>query len=103
MKRSMIQTFAWFLLAAVSVCAQSQPTAQVEGDQVVFLIDDSSSMAGPAFAAPNSGGSRWDVVQSNFPDWLGRLGNKSQVGAVSVGGNCGGKPSINLPVGATHS
>lgn len=98
-----IHTLLWLLLAALSVCAQSQPRVPVEGEQVLFLIDDSSSMTSPAFAPPDTAVSRWDVVRSNFPDWLGRLGSKTQVGAVSVGGDCGAPPSINLPVGASRS
>jgi hypothetical protein len=91
------------VLVCVSGTVNAQSTVPNEAEQVLFLIDDSSSMTSSAFAPPDTAASRWQVVQKNFPEWLGRLKNDTLVGGISVGGTCGAQPSIKLPVGSDRS
>ncbi len=83
------------------VVCQVQTTA-AEGEQRMFVIDNSSSMDGPAFG-PSVSGSRWNLVQKHFPEWLGRIPDSTFVGAVSAGGPCGSTPSIRLPIGSQRA
>lgn len=107
MKRciTILSLCAIFILKALvgPALAQSQGGLPAEAEQVLFLIDDSSSMTGTAFDPTNPRASRWEVLQKVTPQWLARLGPETLVGALSVGGSCAAPPTINLPVGTERA
>ena len=70
-----------------------------ENRQVLFLIDDSSSMEAQGFDAEDPSATRWELLQKACPEWMSRLDDHTLVGALSVGGECKGKPAIEMPVG----
>lgn len=70
-----------------------------ETNQVVFIIDDSSSMVELALDPQHPNATRWDVVKQVYPQWVDRLGKDTLVGSRSVGGSCEGSPIVNFPVG----
>ncbi|GEM_PF-4380248 len=73
----------------------------LEATQVLLVVDDSDSMGQLAFDPKNPLDSRWDLVRQAAPVWLDELVD-AEVGAVNVGGDCGSRPSVNLPVGTPH-
>jgi hypothetical protein len=110
MKGTPMMRFRLFIVAVVLyaalafgavVTASGSAGPADEGEQVVFVIDDSSSMT-EAVADPQGSGarSRWELVQHAYPEWINRLGRSVRVGAVSVGGGCGSPPAIRFPAGA---
>lgn len=74
-----------------------------QASQVVFLIDDSSSMAELALDPKYPNATRWDVVKRVYPEWVKRLGKDTLVGGRSLGGSCAGSPVINFAVGTDLS
>jgi hypothetical protein len=91
------------LLAGAAPPSRGQQGRPREAEQVLFLVDDSSSMGEPAYAPGAPAGSRWEIVQQTFPGWLSRLDAGTMVGAVSVGGPCGAAPAISLPTGSERA
>lgn len=92
------------LLHADAAKAQAQSgSLPPEAEQVLFLIDDSWSMTETAFDPNAPRASRWELLQRVFPQWMNRLGQKTLVGALSVGGECGEPPAISLPVGSDRT
>jgi hypothetical protein len=96
-------TLICLLLAAAASPAQGRQGTPREAEQVIFLIDDSSSMTEAAYAPGAAGASRWQLVQQTFPGWLSRLNAQTMVGAVSVGGQCGAPPAISLSAGTERA
>jgi hypothetical protein len=85
-------------IAAGVVCGQTaNPPARVpEGEQILFLIDDSGSMTASGFDLQRPFASRWELVQEIFPKWLAKLPHNVPAGVVSVGGNCGVPPNLSI-------
>jgi len=100
--RKIIQTLAFAMLILIfSLLSAACGTHRRE--QILFIIDSSSSMTEPAGYPEDPKASRWQVVQRLAPEWLSRIPDDTLVGAVSVGGDCHGSPAINLTVGANRS
>lgn len=90
------------MIISSSICAETKKMPQ-EAEQVLFIIDDSSSMAETAFDPGEPNATRWEVVQRVFPEWLEKFGTDVLVGAVSVGGICGSTPDIHLSTGTDRT
>ncbi|MBD3183476.1 VWA domain-containing protein [Candidatus Poribacteria bacterium] len=86
------------LLSVVTNAQSDQMTKPVEAQQVLFIIDDSSSMTETAFMPDDPQASRWEVLRKVFPEWLNSLDSDTFAGAISVGGVCGENPKINIPL-----
>ncbi|MGA9773807.1 MAG: VWA domain-containing protein [Blastocatellia bacterium] len=100
--KKIIQKLAFAMLILTFSLLSAACGAQ-KREQILFIIDSSSSMIEPAGYPEYPDASRWQVVQRLAPDWLSRIPNDTLVGAVSVGGNCDGTPAINLMAGANRS
>src|SRR5947209_2230806 len=87
------------LIMACAMCLVAEsPLPSRQPDQVVFLIDDSSSMTEPGFDPDRPSASRWQLVQEAYPKWLGKLAPGALTGLVTVGGDCNASPGISMPV-----
>lgn len=98
--------FIILTLATGTMCRAAQDTHRTpppEAEQVLFLIDNSSSMDERGFDPAEPFATRWEIARKVFPRWLERIESTVLVGAVSVGGACGSPPSIDLPVGSDRS
>jgi VWA domain-containing protein len=100
--KKMIPAFALaMLIFAFSLL--SAACGSHEREQILFIIDSSSSMTEPSGYPEDPKASRWQVVQRLAPEWLSRIPDDTLVGAVSVGGDCESAPSINLSAGANRA
>ena len=89
------------VLPTVETSSASEPKAATgESEQVLFLVDDSGSMAEPGFDPTRPTKTRWELVQEAYPQWLGRLAPDDLTGLVTVGGECNAAPGISIPVGS---
>lgn len=81
----------------------SGPTGQVpeatEAAQVLFCVDDSASMSERGFDPLHPLTSRWEIARQAFSRWVETLDSHTRIGIVSVGGDCGSRPSVELSVG----
>jgi hypothetical protein len=71
-------------------------------EEVLFLVDSSSSMTSPAELGGENQYTRWEVVQAVFPEWLNRLPPWADVGVIDVGGSCGDSPRQEYPIGTSR-
>ena len=91
------------LLGGGAVGAQPVRALPGEAIQVLFLVDDSSSMTELARDPAQPTASRWEILRQVYPQWLGRLDADVLVGVSSLGGACGAQPALNLPVGTDRT
>ncbi len=87
----------WTLVLLALTAGISQ--AADEPQELLYIIDDSSSMLDQVSIPGVSRGDRWTLLQSSLPPHLSSLSADVAVGAISVGGDCRDAPSIRLPVG----
>jgi hypothetical protein len=85
-----------------SLASQSKE-ATGESEQVLFLVDDSASMAELGFDVTRPTTSRWELVQEAYPQWLSRLAPDDLTGLVTVGGECNAAPGISIPVSSERT
>lgn len=71
-------------------------------EEVLFLVDSSSSMMSPAELGGENRYTRWEVVQKVFPEWVRRLPPWADVGVIDVGGSCGDSPRQEYPIGTSQ-
>lgn len=88
---------------ADAVGAQPVRALPAEAAQVLFLVDESSSMTELARDPAQPTASRWEILRQMYPQWLARLDPEVLVGVSSVGGACGAPPALNLPVGTDRT
>lgn len=85
------------------VSAQPVRVLPAEATQVLFLVDESSSMTELARDPAQPTASRWEILRQVYPQWLARLDPEVLVGVSSVGGACGSPPALTLPVGTDRT
>ena len=90
-----VPLLALSLVMVTNLMAQGNPT---EGEQVLFIIDDSSSMTSIGADQERPKYSRWAILQEVYPAWMSRLSSSTLTGALSVGGECGEPPRIRIPL-----
>ena len=75
----------------------------IEAQQALFIIDNSQSMTERGFDPGDPLASRWEILKRVYPQWLDRLEKDILVGVVAIGGSCGSKPGLKLPVGTERT
>jgi hypothetical protein len=61
------------LMPGITIALLAPVLAGCAREEVLFLIDSSSSMTSPAELNGESDLTRWDMLQIAFPQWLDRL------------------------------
>lgn len=100
MKKAM-HRFSPLLTAGVIVTALVPFLMGCAHEEVLFLVDSSSSMTSSAQLNGESDLTRWDMLQIAFPQWLDRF-PPGAVGVVDVGGSCGDSPRQEYAIGTSH-
>jgi hypothetical protein len=72
-------------------------------DQLVIVLDASSSMTALAPYSEAGGRTRWDIAQEGLETWQRQFPHDLAVGAIAVGGDCTQPVSSSVPLGSSRN